>query len=171
MILKYILLAFITIVFLAALCEAQSGGNYTIEQSVVASGGATSASGGQFALAGTIGQAVAGQQATNAPFSVHAGFWNPAQLAPTAAFVSVSGRVTTGSGRGVRNVQVKMTGADGTTRTALTGALGRFRFADVAAGETYVFTVSAKRFQFSEPIVVRSIDEDADDVFFVAVEN
>lgn len=48
--------------------SAQSGGTYTITQSVVASGGSTASSGGQFTIAGTMGQSVAGQPSTGGTF-------------------------------------------------------------------------------------------------------
>lgn len=72
-------------------------------------------------------------------------------------------------GRGNRNVRVAMTDAAGTTRTAVSGALGRFPFAGVAVGETYVFTAKGKRYEFNEPTVTLSIDEEATSLNFSAV--
>lgn len=152
-----------------AAAQISGGGQYTIEQSAIAGGGAVS-SGGQFTLGGTIGQAVAGQKASNAAFSVHAGFWNGVPLAPTAAEVTVGGRVTTADGRGIRNVRVTMTGAGGETRTAISTAFGYFQFTDVPAGETFVFSVAARRFRFSQPTRVCTILEDTNDIVFVAEE-
>ncbi len=146
----------------------QSGGQFTITQSAIASGGATDSSGGQFVLGGTIGQAVAGQPTSGASFSLHAGFWNAAPTTPTAASVTTGGRVVTADGRGIRNVRVTMTGADGEVRTAISGTFGYFRFQEVAAGETYIFSAFAKRYQFGEPTLIRAILEDTDDINFVA---
>ncbi len=53
---------------------AQSGGNFTIERSVVAGGGGT-ISGGNFTSDGTIGQPVAGTTSVSGNFSVENGFW------------------------------------------------------------------------------------------------
>ncbi|HZH35401.1 MAG TPA: LamG-like jellyroll fold domain-containing protein, partial [Pyrinomonadaceae bacterium] len=87
-------------------------------------------------------------------------------LAPTAASVSVGGRVLTGK-RGIRNVHVTMTDAGGNVRTAITGAFGHYRFTYVPAGATYVFSVSAKNYTFSQREQVRSITVDRDDIDFI----
>lgn len=153
---------------IGAWAQVAAGGQFTLEQSVVAAGGAV-LSGGQFALAGTTGQSIAGQKATSTQFSIYAGFWNAApQFVPTAASVPVSGRVTTADGRGIRGAQVTLTGASGETQTVRTTAFGYFRFSGVLAGETYVISVSAKRFQFSQPTQVCSILEDTENIVFIA---
>ncbi len=161
---------FFSLVVSISIAQAQiaSGGQFALQQSVVAGGGIQNANGGQFAVDGTAGQSIAGQVATNSAFSVYAGFWNPNQFTPTAAAVTVSGRVTTESGRGIRNVRITITGADGEARTVLSGAFGYFRFNDVPAGETYIFNVSAKRFHFSQATQIRTILEEIDDIVFVA---
>ena len=86
----------------------------------------------------------------------------------TAASVSVGGRVLTANGRGIRNVVVTMTDEDGNTRTARSTSFGSYRFADVPAGATYVFSVSGKRFAFRNNTRVESIVEETDDINFVA---
>jgi len=147
--------------------QIASGGQFTLEQLAIASGG-TSSSGGQFAVAGTSGQTVAGQTTTGASFSIHAGFWNQSAFAPTSAEVTVGGRVVNESGRGIARAQITMTDADGAVRYAQTNPFGYFRFADVPAGETYIFN-AAKRYRFSEPTQVRTVSADTDDINFVAV--
>ena len=87
---------------------------------------------------------------------------------PTAASVVVAGRVVTQTGRGIRNVIITMTDSNGNTRTATTSSFGYYRFADVAAGESYTFEVRAKRYRFTESAQVRNITQDIDDVIFVA---
>lgn len=152
---------------LAAGAAAQSGGQFTIEKSVIAGGGQSS-TGGQFSVGSTNGQTVAGQRAANTLISLHAGFWNPDQFVPTAAQATVGGRITIISGGGVRNVRVTMTDAGGESRTALSSTFGYFRFTDVPAGETYVITVTSKRYSFGESSQIRTIVEDTDDINFVA---
>jgi len=90
------------------------------------------------------------------------------QAAPTAATVSVSGRVTTAQGRGIRNVVVTMTDSIGNTRTAMTTSFGYYRFEEVAAGETYIFAARGKRFSFEQNTQVHSIMEDTNNINFVA---
>ncbi len=152
---------------LFAYSQIASGGTYIIEKSVVAGGGATSSS-GNYKIEGTIGQNASGTQQQNSPFKVQSGFWTAEPFAPTAAEVTVSGSILTADGRGIRNVLVTMVKSSGESRTVISSALGYFRFGNVAAGETYIFSVSAKRYAFSQPTIVRSIVRDADDIVFTA---
>jgi len=154
---------------LAAGAEAQSsGGQFAIEKSVIAGGGQNS-TGGQFTVAATNGQTVAGQRVTGANFSLDAGFWNTDAFAPTAAEVNVAGRITTSEGRGIRNVRILMTNSNGESRTVLSGTFGYFRFTDVPAGSTYIFTAFAKKYEFKEPSQVHTIIEDTEGINFVAL--
>jgi hypothetical protein len=111
----------------------QVAGNppYTLEQSVVASGGDTSA-GSQFSTTGTIGQSLTNASG-NSPYSIKSGFFTAVALAPTAATVTIGGRVLTYDGRGIRNVILTMTDSSGANRTARTTAFGYYRFSDVPA--------------------------------------
>lgn len=91
-----------------------------------------------------------------------------AEAASTAALVTVGGRITTADGRGIKNVLVSMTDIAGNTRIVQTSAFGYYRFANVPAGDVYIFGVSAKRFSFGNSIQVRNIAAETDDVNFVA---
>lgn len=146
---------------------AQSGGSFEIEQSVIASGGGSGV-GGVFSLDGTIGQTLAGGAIGNAPFAVTSGFWNFSPLAPTAASVSVSGRIMTSGGNGIHNVRVTLTAPDGQTRTAQTGSFGYYRFEEVAVGKTYIISIFSKRFTFSQPTQVITVLEAVADINFIA---
>jgi len=64
-------LILVPIMLLPWLASAQ---NYSMEWSAIGGGGAT-ASGGQYSLASTIGQAAAGEPATGGPYEATAGFW------------------------------------------------------------------------------------------------
>ncbi len=108
---------------------------------------------------------VAAQTTSLSPFVI------AQSVAPTAAQVSVRGRVTTASGDGIRNVFVTLTDSNGNSRSKLTGKFGAFQFRDVAAGETYVISVSARRYSFSQPSQVRFVSEDLTDIDFIADEN
>ena len=92
------------------------------------------------------------------------------QLAPTAASVSVSGRVVTSQGRGIRNVVVTMTDSNGYVRTTTTTSFGYYRFEEVAAGETYIFEAWGKRFFFTQGAQVHSIMEETNDINFIVSE-
>lgn len=71
---------------------------------------------------------------------------------------SVSGRVTTPHGQGLRNAAVTITGSDGTTRTVSTSSFGIYRFENIANGPTYTLTVASKRYRFSPRVVQVSGD-------------
>lgn len=125
---------------------AQSGGTIVITKSVVASGGGRAA-GGVYSLESTIGQSLAGADSSGGVFKLGGGFWGGG-LAPAAA-VSVSGRVTTPSGLGLRNAVIALTDSQGFRRTALTSSFGIYTFENIPAGETYTISVSSKRYRFS----------------------
>jgi hypothetical protein len=83
---------------------------------------------------------------------------------------TVSGQVTTAEGRGIRNVSVTLVGANGETRTVLTGEGGEYSFADVSSGETYTISVSSKRFRFNSASQMRTIFAEAEEINFTALE-
>jgi CSLREA domain-containing protein len=87
-------------------------------------------------------------------------------LAPTAASVSVSGRVLSPAGRGLTNATVILTDTAGNTRSASTSTFGYYRFDEVAAGQTYVLTVVSKRYQFTPQVV--TVTEDLNELNFAA---
>lgn len=90
------------------------------------------------------------------------------QFAPTAANVTVSGRVTTASGRGIRSVQITMTGANGNKRTAQTTTFGYYQFDNVTAGETVTLSVKARQFRFEQSTIVRTTNDSISDGDFVS---
>jgi len=89
-----------------------------------------------------------------------------AYLAPSAASVSVSGRVLTSDGRGIRNAIVVLTNSQGTSQSARTSSFGYYRFDGVQAGETYVMSVASKQYQFTPRVV--SVADELTGVDFVA---
>ena len=90
--------------------------------------------------------------------------------APTAATVSISGRVTTSSGRGIRNVSITMIDLQGNVRQAQSTAFGYYRFDDIAAGETVTLSAKARRFRFNQSSIVRTTNESVIDANFVSVD-
>jgi subtilisin-like proprotein convertase family protein len=86
----------------------------------------------------------------------------------TAASVSVSGRVMTAQGRGIRNVLVRLVDEAGEVKTVVTSTFGYYRFADVAAGRGYIISASAKKYTFTQPAQVLSLVGERDDVYFIA---
>lgn len=153
--------------------QVASNPPYTLEQSVISSGGGTTSGGGGagdvYKIEGAIGQPVAGTNSTGgAVFSVRGGFFTPAPFAPTAAMASVSGRILTSDGRGIRNVLITMTEASGAMRMTFSGSFGYFAFEDVRVGEVYILSVRAKQFRFSQSSLAISVQEDLSDISFIA---
>ena len=71
---KYITTFCLLIATLSVAALSQSGGNFTMNKSVIAGGGGH-ASGGSFVVDRTIGQSVAGTTSTGGSFSLGSGFW------------------------------------------------------------------------------------------------
>jgi hypothetical protein len=158
--------------FAAVTADAQVASNppYTLEQSVISSGGGMTSGGAGdvYKIEGAIGQPVAGTTSTNAPFTVRGGFFTTAPFAPTAALAKISGRVLTADGRGIRNVSITMTSPDGSLRMAFSSSFGHFTFENVPVGEVYVLAVRAKQFQFTQNTQAVSLSEDLTDINFIA---
>ncbi len=88
--------------------------------------------------------------------------------APTAASVSVEGQVLTAAGRGIRNVQVSLMLADGTTMRTLTSAFGYYRFNEIPAGDAAVLSVRSKRFTFEQSAIVVNVGDSMTGINFIA---
>jgi predicted extracellular nuclease len=92
-----------------------------------------------------------------------------AACTPTAANVSLAGRVSTADGYGLKNATVVLEGGNILgSQTVLTGPFGYFRFDDLQVGLTYILTVRAKRYVFTDPTRVINLDAELLDVGFVA---
>jgi len=87
---------------------------------------------------------------------------------PTAISVTVSGQVVTANDRGVMYARVTMTNTNGEMRTVLTNPFGYYRFADVPVGETYIFSISHKRYSFSPQVL--TVTEKSNSLNFIASE-
>ena len=149
-----IILTIVLSAFASAQAQVASNPPYVLEQAVIAGGGGQNSTGGTFSLDGTIGQAVADTNgASGSSYKVQSGFFTAAPLAPTAASVSISGRLLTADGRGLTNARVILTDANGTQRVANTSSFGYFRFNEVEVGQTYIISVVSKRYQFTTQIV------------------
>ncbi len=93
---------------------------------------------------------------------------NGVSMSPTAATVSISGRVMTASGRGIMTVRLSLTDSNGQVRTARTTSFGYYRFDAVQAGETYILSAIGKHYTFSQPTQVLNVNEETTEVNFIA---
>lgn len=97
------------------------------------------------------------------------GFWQAPALAPTAAEVSISGRVVKQDGTGISGAIVSITDAQGNTRSVRTGTFGYYRIENVEVGATYTIQVISKRYQFNPQIV--NVEDQIQDLDFVALDS
>lgn len=150
---------------------AQTGGTFDLSHSVIASGGGTSSgsSGPTFTVEGTAGQNLAGTiSASSSPqFSIRGGFWAFQSAGPTAAAVTIRGRISTANGDPVFRARVTITGSSGSARTAIANQFGYYRFDEVEAGQAYLISVTAKRLQFISRVVL--VTEELNDLDFAAL--
>lgn len=153
---------------LAVSLAAQTGGTYDLTHAVVAGGGAARSSAGTIAVGGTAGQAAAGDLSFGGTYQLRGGFWASQDLAPTSAGVSISGRVITADGAGIRNATISLTSLNGVRRNAITASFGFFRFDRVEAGQTYILEIGSKRFTFANPSRTVFVDSELGGQDFVA---
>jgi serine protease AprX len=81
-------------------------------------------------------------------------------LAPTAANVSVSGRVLDPYRVGIRGAVVTITDSSGTELRTQSNNFGNFTIRDVPAGRSYVVSASHRKFIFDPASVAISVEDD-----------
>ena len=87
---------------------------------------------------------------------------------PLSANARIEGRVVTPENRGIPNTFVKVVSSNGTTRTAITNPFGYFILDEILTGETYVLTVSSKRYSFENPTRILTLNDDAAEIIFTS---
>lgn len=148
--------------------QVTSGGQFTVNQSVIATGGGQT-SGGSFTINGTSGQLAAGTEAAIAPFASQAGFWSIAPLVAVSA-VSIGGIVQTEDGHGVRNIRLTLTPTSGPPVTVLTTQFGLYHFDDIVPGQVYTLQATSKRFRMMQAVRVIFVTSAITDMNFIAFE-
>ncbi|MEO7673135.1 MAG: carboxypeptidase-like regulatory domain-containing protein [Pyrinomonadaceae bacterium] len=88
--------------------------------------------------------------------------------APTAADVTLVGRVTAANGRGISGARLLLANGLGQTFSATTNPFGYYRFAGIEAGQSVVLSISSKRHRFANSVQVITLVDNAFDVNFVA---
>ena len=94
------------------------------------------------------------------------GRWTGAEnQVPVAANASLSGHVMTSNGNGIRNAVVSLSGGNLTQPVIIqTGPFGSYSFENLQVGQTYFLQVSAKRFRFSSPSRIITLQDDLEDI-------
>lgn len=97
---------------------------------------------------------------------------NTSEFTPAVVFaatpVTISGRVTTPTGLGLRNAVVTLVEPSGIRRTATTSSFGIYSFANVPSGQNYTISVTSKRYRFAPRI--QMISQSVSDLDFVGLE-
>jgi hypothetical protein len=88
-------------------------------------------------------------------------------LGPTAASVTIGGKVHDVKGNPLAQVRITLTDPAGQTRIATTNTFGNYRFANVEAGQTYVLTASGKRYVFNDPTQIVTVTDNLENLDFV----
>jgi hypothetical protein len=88
-------------------------------------------------------------------------------VGPTAAGVSLSGRVVTPEGSGVPFARLRLTDASGSVRMITSNPFGYYQFGDVPAGATYVLSVEAKGYRFDTPTMTVTVSDNVGDLVFI----
>lgn len=73
-------------------------------------------------------------------------------LAPTAANAEISGALRTANGQGIPRAVVTLTDQSGNVRTATTNNFGRYKFTDIATGETYIISGASRKVTFNSRV-------------------
>jgi hypothetical protein len=94
------------------------------------------------------------------------------RFAPSAANVTVTGRVATASGRAIGGANITLLEANGNIRVARSSTFGYYVFSEVPAGQVVVvWAASTKRYTFENPITTISADDDLEIADFIGTEN
>ena len=94
--------------------------------------------------------------------------WAIAAITPTAANVSVGGRILTINGRAIKNAFVFIQSQNGEIKTVRTNQFGYYRISDIMAGETYIFSVRHRHYQFVDNPRVVSVSDSINGLNFIA---
>jgi hypothetical protein len=144
---------------------SQSGGSYDLSHNVIAGGGAHS-TGGTYDVTGTVGQPQAGTVSGGGNYDLRGGFWAFQALAPTAAPVSITGRVRLANGTSMSRVRITLVQLDnGAVRQTRPSPLGYYQFDDVEIG-SYVVRAEGGGYQFTPPEMFINLLDNLLDVDF-----
>ena len=102
------------------------------------------------------------------PSNLTTGVFVAAPPIANPAPVSISGRVATPGGLGLRNATVTLTDPLGTRRTATTSSFGVYTFENVRSGEVHILGVLSKRYRFAPKTLL--VNSNLVNVDFVGLE-
>ena len=89
-------------------------------------------------------------------------------LAPAQSLATISGRILTPSGLGIRNAVVSIYDAGNNRRTATTSSFGVYTFENVPFATGYILSVASKRYRFASRTI--DVTGNAANIDFVGLE-
>jgi CSLREA domain-containing protein len=87
------------------------------------------------------------------------------RLSPTSASIRVSGRVLTKTNIQIPGAIVRVSNSKGILQVARTNSFGSYNFEELEAGETYIFIVYSKQYQFIPRVV--NLNDSLEDLDFI----
>jgi len=90
-------------------------------------------------------------------------------MVPAAVNISISGRILTAGGQGIRNAVVTISAGGLPLQTFQTANFGYFTFSGLPSGQTYTISVASKRNTFAQPSQMVTPQADVTNLDFVAV--
>ena len=87
----------------------------------------------------------------------------------SAGEATISGRVTTSGGVGIGRALITVQDSLGGTRNYFTNTFGYYAVRDLTVGESYVLSVSARRYTFGNPTQVVTLEDNVSGLDFVAL--
>lgn len=89
--------------------------------------------------------------------------------APTAAPVSISGRVVNTYGQGIKGAMIEMIDGRGQTVATIANSFGYFRFSGIEAGQSIVLTVRSKRYIFDPSSIFVNVEDQVQGLVFRSI--
>jgi hypothetical protein len=90
-------------------------------------------------------------------------------MVPVVTNVSLTGRILTAGGAGIRNSLVTVSGGDlPSPITVQTGSFGYYQFQGLHSGQTYTVTVVTRRYVLAQPVRMITLAGNVSDFDFVA---
>jgi hypothetical protein len=89
-------------------------------------------------------------------------------VTPTAGDATISGRVTDSYGRAISSAIISVTDLAGNKKIAYTNTFGYYSVPELEVGQSYVVSVSARRYTFANPSMVISLTDSVAGANFVA---
>jgi hypothetical protein len=86
----------------------------------------------------------------------------------TAGDATISGRVTDSYGRAISSAIISVTDLAGNKKIAYTNTFGYYSVPELEVGQSYVVSVSARRYTFANPSMVISLTDSVAGANFVA---